>query len=545
MTLPRPTHECDVLIVGGGTAGCVLAARLSEDPACRVVLLEAGDADRHPLLAIPGATAITATVPRFNWSLATEAEPAMQDRKLFISQGRVLGGGSSINGLVYTRGQPWDYDHWRDLGATGWGFDDVLPFFRKSETNEHGASHWHGAAGPVKIARGRSDLEICEPFLAACGAAGVPVVDDLNVGQSDGVGYFDSFIHRGRRSSSASSYLRPALRRPNLTVVTNALATRLILDGERVAGCEYTRHGATCNALAATETVLSAGAIQSPRLLMLSGIGHAAKLEALGIKVAADAPEVGANLQNHVALKLTWTCVKPITAYRYLNPWRAAASGMQYLLARSGYLAQLPTPIGGFLRTDASLPCPDIQIFINPALVGRVDQGLLNMLPKEHGFSVFVNQGRPWSRGEVSLSSSSPAAPVRIEGRYLTDRRDREVLARGVEMMRDIVQGGPLAPTLGKQLLPGDAVRSRADLDAFMTANASNYWHVSGTCRMGSDATSVVDPRLRVRGVRGLRVADASVMPTLINGNTSGPIMMIAEKAAAMISEDLRASPSH
>ena len=538
MTPSRPTHACDYLIVGGGTAGCVLAARLSEDPACRVVLLEAGDADNHPLLAVPGATAITATVPRFNWSLATEAEPEMADRKLFISQGRVLGGGSSINGLVYTRGQPWDYDHWRDLGATGWGFDDVLPFFRQSETNERGASHWHGDAGPVKIARGRSDLEICEPFLAACGAAGVPVVDDLNVGQSDGVGYFDSFIHRGRRSSSASSYLRPARQRPNLTVVTNALATRLILDGDRVAGCEYTQNGVTCSALATTETVLSAGAIQSPRLLMLSGIGHAAKLEALGIKVAAHAPEVGANLQNHVALKLTWTCVKPITAYRYLNPWRAAASGVEYLLARSGYLAQLPTPIGGFLRTDSSLPCPDIQIFINPALVGRFDQGLLKMLPKEHGFSVFVNQGRPWSRGEVSLSSNSPTAPMRIEGRYLSDRRDRDVLARGVEMMRDIVQGGPLAPTIGKQLLPGDAVRTRAELDAFITANASNYWHVSGTCRMGSDDDAVVDSRLCVRGVRGLRVADASIMPTLINGNTSGPIMMIAEKAAAMMRED-------
>ena len=534
---PRDSRlECDYLVIGGGTAGCVVAGRLAADPARRVILLEAGPPDDDMVLRIPGALALTATAPRFNWSMHTEAEPEMGGRQLLLSQARVLGGGSSINGMVYTRGQPWDYDHWSQLGATGWSWNEVLPFFRKTEANERGANPWHGADGPLGISRGRATLDICEPFLEACAALGIHTVDDLNAGDCDGVGYYDTFVHAARRSSSARAFLRPAP--ANLSVVTGAQATRILIEAGTARGCEYLHQGQRLQVRAAAEVVLCAGAIRSPQLLMLSGVGRAETLHALGLAVQADSAEVGANLQNHVAYKMTWTCTRPITAYRYMNPWRAIGSGLEYFLLKRGYLAHAATPLGGYYRSDPSLREPDLQFFMNPAVVGRLDQGLRKLLPREHGFSVFVNQGRPWSRGEVRLASADPLAQPRVHGRYFSDKRDLDVLVQAADMMRGIAARQPLAPLVGKELLPGDGVRSRAELEAHVRANASNHWHVAGTCRMGSDADAVVDPRLKVRGVDGLRVADASVMPTLINGNTAAPVIMIAEKAADMIAAD-------
>jgi choline dehydrogenase len=455
-----------------------------------------------------------------------------------LSQARVLGGGSSINGMVYTRGQPWDYDHWADLGAAGWSYADVLPLFRKSEASARGADTWHGADGPLGIARGRATLELCQPFLEACAEAGIANVDDLNAGDCDGVGYYDTFVRAGLRSSTASAFLRPARARPNLGIITGAQATRLLIEGGRARGCEFLRDGRLKQAHAAAEVVLCGGALRSPQLLMLSGIGPADALRALGIAVLTNAPQVGANLQNHVSYKLTWSCSRPVTAYRYMNPWRAIGSGLEYFALRRGYLSHAPTPLGGCFRSDPALEVPDVQFFMNPALVGPLDQGLRKLLPRRHGFSVFVNQGRPRSRGEVRLASADPLAAPRVHGRYLSDPRDREVLARSAEIARGIARQEALAPYVEAELSPGPAVRSRADLEAHIRANAGNHWHVCGTCRMGSDGEAVLDPRLRVLGVAGLRVADASVMPAMPNGNTAAPVIMIAEKAAEMIAAD-------
>ncbi len=531
--------DCDYLVIGGGTAGCVVAARLSENPDNRVVLLEAGEPDSNPLIAVPGALPITGTAGRFNWSSYTEAEPEMDGRKLFMSQGRVLGGSSSINGMVYTRGQPLDYDQWRDLGAIGWGFEDVLPLFRKSEDNERGASRWHGVGGPMAVSRGKSELPICDEFFAAASAAGFPIAEDFNSDQQEGFGYYDTTVGRGRRASTAAAFIRPARRRKNLLVITSALAQRLIVTGGRARGCEYLQHGSVREVRASREIVVCNGAIRSPQLLMLSGIGPAAQLRPLGIGVVHDMPGVGANLQNHVACKLQYTVNKPITGYSYLNPARALRTGLEYVLTRGGYLGHSPTPMGGFLRTaHATNAAPDVQLFLNPALVGKLDQGLWNLLPKEHGFSSFVNQGRPYSRGEIRLASTDASDQPRIIGNYFSDPRDIEVLADGIEMMREAVMGGRLRPLVEREVLPGEAVRDRAGLKTFIRQNAGNHFHVAGTCRMGEDAEAVVDSRLRVRGLDGLRVADASIMPTLMNGNTAAPIVMIGEKAAEMILAD-------
>lgn len=531
--------ECDYLVIGGGTAGCVVAARLSEDPANRVVLLEAGDADSNPLIAIPGALPITGTASRFNWSSYTEPEPDMGGRRLFMSQGRILGGGSSINGMVYTRGQPWDYDQWRDSGCPEWGFEDVLPLFRKSENSARGANHWHGAGGPISVSRGESELPICDEFLSAASGAGCPIVDDFNSDRQEGCGYYDTTVGRGRRSSTAAAFVRPARGRRNLIVITNALAQRLIVSGGRTHGCVYLRHGAVREVRAIREVVVCNGGIRSPQLLMLSGIGPAAQLRQFGIGVTLDASGVGTNLQNHVAYKLQYAVNRPITGYTYLNPLRALGTGLEYVAYRGGYLSRSGTPMGGFLRTaHASNAVPDVQIFLSPALVGRLDNGLFNLLPKEHGFSTFVNQGRPWSRGEIRLASIDAADQPRIIGRYLSDPRDIEVLADGVEMTRDMIMGGRMRSLVEREILPGEAARDRTSLKLHLRENAGQHFHPAGTCRMGEDDEAVVDSRLRVRGLSGLRIADASIMPTLMNGNTAAPIVMIGEKAAEMILED-------
>jgi choline dehydrogenase len=530
--------ECDYLVVGGGTAGCVLAARLSEDRGKRVLLLEAGGRDDHAVMRVPGLVAFTFTSPRFNWSAATEAEPELGGRKLFVSQARVLGGGSSINGMVYSRGQPWDFDHWRDLGCPGWGYEDVLPLFRQSETSERGASRWHGDSGPLAVARGRSELAICEPFLEAVRESGLKVTDDTNAGDGDGIGYYDTTVERGLRSSTSRAFLRPALARPNLEVHTGALATRLVIERGRAVGCEFIQGNEGRLARAAEEVIVSSGALRSPQLLMLSGIGPALHLREHGIAVAVDSPEVGANLQNHVSYKLAWTCSQPVTGYQYLNPAGVLRLAAQYLVSRSGYLSHAPTPLGGLFRSDEALEVPDLQMFLNPALVGRIDQGLLKLLPREHGFSIFVNQGRPWSRGRVTLASTDPRANPRVFGNYFSDRRDLDVLARGAERLRELAKAKALAPYVEREFLPGPEVRTRTELEAHIRANCSNHWHVSGTCRMGGDDRAVLDARLRVRGIDGLRVADGSVMPTLVNGNTAAPIIMIGEKCAQMVRED-------
>jgi choline dehydrogenase len=528
----------DYLVVGAGSAGCIVAARLSEDPAVTVWLGEAGGADRDPLLGVPGLLFRTSTSPRFNWSYRTEPEAELGGRQLFWAQGRVLGGSSTINGMIYIRGHAREYDLWRQDGCDGWGWEDVLPHFRATECNERGAGDYHGGDGPLPVTRGTPDVPICGMFLDAMRRGGHAILDDFNGPSMDGFGHYDRTIGGGRRRSVATAYLRPARARPNLTVATDATVARIIIEHGRARGIELRQGGAVRRITAAREVILCAGAVNSPKLLMLSGIGPAAQLRALGIDVLHDAPGVGGNLQNHLCYRMLYACNAPVTAYRYMHPLRGAAACLDYVVRRRGILSQTTVATGGFLRTEPGLEMPDAQVQIGIGLIGNVGASAWQRLPRREGFTVVVNQGRPHSRGTVRLRSADPADPPVIAPRYLSDRRDLDVLMRATRQMRALMRDAELRRVISEEIAPGEAAEDDAVLEADIRARASNAFHPAGTCRMGGDAEAVVDPRLRLRGIAGLRVADASIMPSLINGNTNAASMMIGEKAAAMLRAD-------
>ncbi|MFT8247141.1 GMC family oxidoreductase [Roseomonas sp. BN140053] len=528
---------CDVLIIGAGTAGCVLANRLSADPDTRVIVAEAGRSDRDLLLHVPGASIRNSTTPKFNWGFVTEPEAALDNRQLFWAQGKVLGGSSAINGMIYARGHPLDYDRWVQLGCAGWGYDDLLPFFRRAERNERGAGPLHGGDGPVQVSRGRPDLAICQRFLNAAAEEGFPVLDDLNTPAPEGFGHYDTTVGRGRRSSSASAYLNPVRGRPNLRVWLHSLAARLIIEGSRVVGAELIREGRRVTVRAEREVLLCGGAVNSPQLLMLSGIGPADHLDAMGIPVRVDLPAVGENLQNHVSYRMQFAVSEPITAYKYVRPAGALRAGAEYLLRRRGVLSQSIVPTGGFFRTDPSLDAPDVQVQLGVGLIGRVGGSVLARLPREHGFSLGVNQGSPYSRGTVRLRSADPTVPPAIAPRYFSNPRDLDVLVLGVERMRALARRPSLARVISREIDPSPDIADRAALRASARTRAGTAFHPVGTCRMGADAESVVDLQLRVRGVEGLRVADASVIPALMNANTNAAALMIGERAAALALE--------
>lgn len=522
----------DYVIVGAGAAGCVLAARLSEDPSVSVALLEAGGSDRHPLVGIPGANVVTGTKPEFNWSYQSEPVPGLGGRSIYWAQGRLVGGSSSINGMMYVRGPARDYDGWN---VDGWRYRDVLPLFCRSEANERGASDIHGGDGPLRVSAGRSTAPVCDLFLEAVQQAGYPLTDDLNRDRTEVFGHVDMTIGGGRRSSAATAFLRPALRRPNLTLVTRAQATRVVVERGRAVGVEYVSKGRRHVVRAAREIVLSGGAVNSPQLLMLSGIGPADHLGELGIGVVADRPEVGEGLQNHPMYRILHATTKPVTAYSHLSPRGLVAAGWQYATARSGVLSRGLFPTSGFLFAEDGRPDTEIQVSIAPALVIRRRPGLIGTLPQEHGFTLLLNHGSPFSRGRVRLRSADPLAHAAIHPNYYDDPRDIAILAKGVERVRDMIRRPAMAAVLGREIQPAGPIRGRADIEADIRATTVTHYHAGGTCRMGNDDASVVDPALRVRGVEGLRVADASVMPVMVNGNTYAAALMIGEKAADLI----------
>jgi choline dehydrogenase len=520
----------DHIIIGAGSAGCVLANRLSADPSNRVLLLEAGPRDWHPFIHMPAGLAKLVGRKGVNWDYTTESEPSLEGRKLWWPRGKVLGGSSSINAMCYIRGHSGDYDEWAKLGATGWDFAALLPYFRRSENQERGADPWHGAGGPLNVADLRYRNPLSQVFLDAAAESGFTINRDFNGQSQEGFGWYQVTQKNGARCSTAVGYLAPARDRANLTVVTGALARRVLLNGGRAVGVEYSIGRRIHRAEAAREVLLAGGALNSPQLLMLSGIGPADHLRAHGIAVEADVAGVGSNLQDHIDACTLYRSTQPIT-YDRTNDIKIA---LQFYLFRRGIGTSNIAETGGFVRSRLAPDArPDIQFHFVPA---QLDDHGRNRLPG-YGYTLHACGLRPESRGRLELASADPTAKVRIFPNYLSDPggRDLATLVECVRLSRRILGAKAFSAYRGDEIAPGIDVRDDAAIEAFVRRKAETIYHPVGTCRMGSDAASVVDTALRVRGIEALRVVDASVMPKLIGGNTNAPTVMIAEKASDLI----------
>ena len=525
----------DYVIIGGGTAGCVLANRLTEDAHHRVLLLEAGPEDRSIWIHIPIGYGKTMFHPVYNWGFHTDPEPQMKDRRMYWPRGRGLGGSSSINGLIYIRGQPQDYDQWQELGNDGWSWRDVLPYFVRSECNSRGASEYHGASGPQWCSDIAPRHELMEAIIRAGEELGVPRNDDFNGATQEGVGYYQLFTCRGWRCSTAVGYLRPARHRANLEVRTDSQATRVLFEGRRAVGVAYRRGGRMEEARAAREVILAAGAIQSPQLLQLSGVGPGALLQQFGIPVVADVPGVGENLQDHLQVRSIYKVSKPITTNDELRTlFGKMRIALRWLLSRTGPLAVGINQGGMFTRLMPEARTPDIQ-FHFATLSADVAGGAPHPWP---GCTFSVCQLRPASRGSVRIVSNDPLQAPSMRPNYLAEPIDRRYVVEALKFTRSLASTKALAPYLTEEYRPGAAAKSDDDLLEFARAHGQTIFHPAGTCRMGDDAMAVVDARLRVRGVERLRVVDCSVMPTLVSGNTHAPVVMIAEKASDLIRAD-------
>ncbi|MCD1633286.1 choline dehydrogenase [Martelella mediterranea] len=522
----------DYIVVGAGSAGCVLAARLSEDPNATVLLLEAGGKDSSFWIHIPVGYGKTIVDPRVNWKFKTDPNPALNGREIYWPRGRVLGGSSSINGLIYIRGQAEDYDHWRQLGNPGWSYDDVLPYFRKAEDQENGPDQYHGRGGPLAVTNLTERNPLCDAFIGSAGAQGIPRNDDFNGAEQEGAGYFQATIRNGRRASAATAYLKPAMTRTNLTVATNAEAERILFDGRVAAGVRFRRNGAPVTVKARREVVLAAGSVKSPQLLMLSGLGDAEALSGHGIASVHHLPGVGKNLQDHYGGQITWKCNQPITMNDVmLSRFRKLRVGLQWLLTRKGPLSVPAGQAGLFTRVLPESASPDLQFLFQTFSGGYYEDGLF----KFSGFANFLCPVRPASRGEITLRSPDPFDQPRLSPNYFSDERDRRIAVEGLKLARRMAASKPLADFVIAEHLPGAETASDAEIEAYLVENGGCVSHQVGTCKMGTDAMAVVDPELKVHGVERLRVVDASIMPTLISGNTNAPTIMIAEKAADLI----------
>ena len=531
------TAEFDYVIVGAGSAGCVLANRLSANGNHSVLLLEAGPKDTNIWIHVPIGYGKLFKEKSVNWMYQTEPEPGLGGRQVFQPRGKVLGGSSSINGLLYVRGQHEDYDRWRQRGNIGWGYDDVLPYFKKAENQQRGADDYHGSGGPLSVSDWRHDDPLSEAFVRAAVETGIPFNPDFNGATQEGAGFFQTTTRRGRRASSAFSYLRPARNRGNLHIETSALAQRIIFEGKRAKAVEYRQNGSLRTARARKEVLVSSGAYNSPQLLQLSGVGPADLLKTHGINVVLDAPGVGNDLQDHLQVRIVTRCAQPITLNDVVNhPVKRMMAGVRWALARSGPLTIAAGTSGAFFKTNPRLASPDIQIHFIPFSTDKMGEKLHPF----SGFTASVCQLRPESRGSLKIRSADPSAPPEIRINYLATETDRAAFIDGIRILRKILAAPALKAYCVDEVYPGAEVTSDEDVLDFCRKTGSTVYHPTSTCRMGNDPLAVVDQRLRVRGIDGLRVVDASVMPDLMSGNTNAPTIMIAEKASDMILEDAR-----
>ena len=535
-----PDRTYDFIIVGAGSAGCVLANRLSADRNHKVLLLEAGGKDRNPLFRLPMLMGKLFQSGIYNWHYYTEPVPTLNNRKLYWPRGKVLGGSSTINGMLYVRGNRHDYDRWAQMGNAGWSYDEVLPAFRRSEAHVQRRDGFHNEAGELTVTRSRGRNPLFDTFVEAGVEAGYVANDDFNGADQEGFGKYDFTIRQGKRWSTSFAFLRPALGRPNLTVETEAHLLRVLVENGRAVGVEFEQGGEVLTARANAEVILSAGTVNSPQALLLSGIGPADELSAAGIKAVHDLPGVGKNMQDHVDCVMAWQCTKPVSLYKDLRADKIAFSVVQGMLLGEGITTTFPYEAGAFVRSRPDLVAPDIQLHFMPALEATANLHLPNPFKRAriedvHGFTLRVGPVNPESRGEITLRSANPKDPPKIQPNYLATQFDIDTMIRGIRLTREVIGQKAFDAYRGAEVAPGPGKASDAELTQWLRATAMTTFHPVGTCKMGHDPMAVVDNKLRVRGIDGLRVADASIMPIISSGNTNAPAIMIGERCADFI----------